>query len=93
MTNRNLFEKGNCYKQRTKSIHDYCGIRIIIHMPILLMCAQKCQAPGFVVKVIYTYNQNVNGITHILHFKNRFTALLLDDTFSALRCEKQSFNF
>ena len=33
LTNRTRFKKGNGLKQRTKSMHDYCGIRLMLHTP------------------------------------------------------------
>ena len=32
LTNRTRFKKGNGYKIRTKSVRNYCGIRLMLHM-------------------------------------------------------------
>ena len=33
LTNRNQFKKVNGQKQRAESVHDYCGMRLMLHTP------------------------------------------------------------
>ena len=43
--NQNWFKNENSWKKHMKNICDYCGIHVLLHMRILLLCAHKCQPP------------------------------------------------
>ena len=46
LTNRTQFKKGNGYKIRTKSVHNYWGIYLMLHTPSIYYWHKNIDLPG-----------------------------------------------